>query len=76
MSGGSCRDLRDQMNNPKVQEAFGLLLSGKKGYKPVIERRVEPLICAGCNVILREESKFCPECGTKVVKPVAASQLS
>ena len=65
---GSCIDLRDQMNNPKVQEAFGLLLSGKKGYKPIIERRVEPVKCPGCGMILKDEMKFCPECGAKVVK--------
>ena len=67
----SNRDLRDQMNDPKVQEAFGFLLSGKRGYKPVIERRVEPLKCSGCNIFLKDEVKFCPECGTKLGVPVA-----
>ncbi len=64
----SNRDLRDQMDNPKVHEAFSFILSGKKGYKAVIERRVEPVKCTGCNVILKDEMKFCSECGTKVVK--------
>lgn len=70
---GSCRDLRDYMNDPKVADAFSLLISGRKGYKAVIERRVEPTICSGCKITLKEESKFCPECGTKVVKPLSAS---
>ena len=65
----SNRDLRDQMDNPKVHEAFSFILSGKKGYKAVIERRVEPVKCSGCNLILKDEAKFCSECGTKVTRP-------
>lgn len=68
MSSG--RDLREQMNSDAVAEAFGFLLSGKKGYKTVIERKVEPLRCYGCDVILQEGVKFCSECGTKVILPV------
>lgn len=65
---GSCRDLRDQMNDPKVAEAFSFILSGKKGYKSVIERRVEPTVCSGCKAVLKEEVKFCSDCGTRVIK--------
>ena len=65
----SNRDLRDQMDDPKVAEAFSFLISGKKGYKAVIERRVEPVRCTGCSIILKDEVKFCPECGTKVTLP-------
>lgn len=67
MSSG--RDLRDQMNSDSVAEAFGFLVSGKKGYKTVIERKVEPVKCSGCNVILQDSVKFCPECGRKVTIP-------
>ena len=76
MSGGSCRDLREQMNDPKVHEAFSFLLSGKKGYKAMIERRVEPVICSGCKVVLKDDVKFCSECGAKVSKPVALASKS
>lgn len=65
---GSCYDLRDQMNDPKVAEAFSFLVSGKKGYKAVIERKVEPIKCSACGVILKGEEKFCPECGAKTTK--------
>ncbi len=65
----SNRDLREQMNSDAVAEAFGFLLSGKKGYKTVIERKVEPLRCVGCTVVLADNVKFCPECGTKVILP-------
>ena len=68
MSSG--RDLRDQMNSDAVADAFGFLLSGKKGYKTVIERKVEPLRCSGCSIVLQDAVKFCPECGAKVMLPV------
>ena len=67
----SNRDLRDQMNDPKVAEAFSFLISGKTGYKAVIERRVEPTRCGGCSIILNDEVKFCSECGFKVPPKVA-----
>lgn len=64
----SGRDLRDQMNSDAVADAFSFLVSGKKGYKTVIERKVEPLRCGGCNVVLQDGVKFCSECGFKVKK--------
>ncbi|MEK6908925.1 MAG: hypothetical protein AABX23_02650 [Nanoarchaeota archaeon] len=66
----SGRDLRDQMNSDAVAEAFGFLLSGKKGYKTVIERKVEPVRCSGCQIVLQDNVKFCSECGTKVILPM------
>lgn len=68
VTAGGCRDLRPYMNDPKVMEAFGKLISGKSGYKPVIERRQEPLICPNCRLPLTGDEKFCPECGTKIEK--------
>jgi rubrerythrin len=67
-TSGGCRDLRQYMNDPKVLSAFGKLISGRPGYTPVVERRVEQLICKGCGIPLMGEEKFCPECGTKVEK--------
>lgn len=72
----SCLDLRGQMNDPKVEEAFGFLLSGKRGYKPVMERRVEPKKCPQCNILLKDEVKFCPECGTKLGTGAPTPQAS
>ncbi len=66
----SGRDLRDQMNSDAVADAFSFLVSGKRGYKAVIERKVEPLRCTGCNIVLSDNVKFCAECGTKVVLPI------
>lgn len=66
VTGGGCRDLRKYMDDPKTQEIFGMLISGRKGYIPVQERRVEIIRCKGCGRQMQEEEKFCPECGTKV----------
>jgi hypothetical protein len=66
---GGCRDLRKYMNDPKTLEIFGQLISGKKGYMPVIEKRVEVIHCKGCRREMQEGEKFCPECGTKVEAP-------
>jgi rRNA maturation endonuclease Nob1 len=65
---GGCRDLRKYMNDPKTQEIFGLLISGRKGYIPVQEKRIESLVCKNCKIQLSGEEKFCPECGAKVEK--------
>ena len=64
MSSG--RDLRDQMNSKAVEDAFSFLVSGKRGYKTVIERKVEPVKCSGCSLVLKGDEKSCPECGTKI----------
>ena len=63
---GSCLDLRKYEDDEKVHEAFSVLVSGKKGYKAVIERKKEIPKCPDCSKILEGEEKFCPECGKKV----------
>lgn len=65
---GGCRDLRKYMNDSKTLEIFGKLISGRSGYIPIQEKRVEPLFCKNCHLQLSGEEKFCPECGTKVIK--------
>ncbi|MFH1823450.1 MAG: zinc-ribbon domain-containing protein [archaeon] len=69
MSGGSCRDLRKFQDNPDIHDAFSKLVSGKAGYKTIIERRKDIPLCPSCRKILEGEEKFCPECGTKIEKP-------
>ncbi len=67
-TAGGCRDLRHYMNDPKILEAFGKIISGKSGYIPVVEKRKEVLVCSRCNKQLMGDEKFCSECGTKVEK--------
>jgi hypothetical protein len=74
VTSGGCRDLRKYMNDPKTLEIFGQLISGRKGYIPVQEKRIEIVYCKGCRRQMNEEEKFCPECGTKVEKPAPEQQ--
>ena len=63
---GSCLDLRQYQDDPKMADIMGKLLSGKSGYKAVIEKRKEEIKCPGCGKILEGVEKFCPECGHKI----------
>jgi len=55
-----------QNNEAQIQELFGKLVSGKLGYKAVIEKNKPTPKCSGCSKILEGNEKFCPECGTKL----------
>jgi predicted amidophosphoribosyltransferase len=69
--------IQQRMNQIQQDESFsgvlGKLLSGKSGYKPVIEKKYIQPICPNCQYKLDDTFKFCPECGTKVEKPVVAA---
>ncbi len=63
---GSCLDLRQYQDDPNMSAIMGKLLSGKSGYKTVIERKKEAVKCPQCSKILEGAEKFCPECGFKL----------
>jgi len=69
---GSCLDLRKFQDPTAIEDAFAKIVSGKSGYKPVIERRIEPTKCKKCGKMLENGEKFCPICGEKAErKPVS-----
>ena len=57
-------DLREFQNNDNVRSALGQVLSGKKGYKVVEEPKI--INCPNCKIKLKDNLKFCPECGAKI----------
>ncbi len=58
--------MQEIQSNESFSDALGKILSGRKGYKPVIEKRKEVLICKKCMTpYLIQKQKFCHECGTK-----------
>ncbi len=64
---GSCIDLRKYQDSEAVQEVFSKVVSGRKGYKAIIERKKEIPKCPGCSKAIEEETaKFCSECGCKL----------
>lgn len=63
---GSCLDLRQYQDSSEMSAIIGKLVSGKSGYKAVIEKKKEVIKCSQCGKILEGTEKFCPECGNKV----------
>jgi len=55
-------------NTDEVNSIFSEMISGKAGYKTVVEMKKEPIKCRNCDLILGGDEKFCPECGQKVEK--------
>jgi len=56
--------------NESFASAFSMIVSGRPGYKAVIEKKPVIILCRKCGKQLEEGIKFCPDCGTKVwVKP-------
>ena len=66
---GSCIDLRNYQDTDAIQDAFSRIVSGKSGYKAVIERKKELPRCPNseCAKLLEGIEKFCPECGAKII---------
>ncbi len=71
----SCLDLRKYQDSSTIQDIYSKIVSGKSGYKAVIERKKElpkcqhcskDMPCPGCIVGMSEEKKFCGDCGHKL----------
>lgn len=60
--------MNELQQNDAVADAFGKLISGRAGYRAVIEKKHIPVKCKHCGIILEDTQKFCHECGTKVEK--------
>lgn len=60
------KKMHQLQNSEQIQDLFGKLVSGKSGYKAVIEVNKPVQKCSNCNRILEGEEKFCPECGCKL----------
>ena len=60
--------MNDMQQSDEFAEVMGKLLSGRPGYKPVIEKKMVVIRCKKCSIVLDESEKFCHECGTKVEK--------
>ena len=58
----------DMQKNDAIAMAFGKLVSGKPGYKAIIEKKPMVIKCNGCGSTLDMSQKFCHECGAKVEK--------
>ena len=68
MADSSGFDLRkfqeDGEDHEKVKSIFGKILSGRDGYKTVIEKKAKKIERCDCGWVLEGCEKFCPECGS------------
>jgi len=60
--------MQELQKNDAFAEAFSKIVSGKSGYKAVIEKKPMIIKCKNCQTTLDVSQKFCHECGTKVEK--------
>ena len=67
---GSNIDLRKYEDPDLIQDAFSKVVSGKSGYKAIIERKKVPPKCSKCGRGGDPDQKFCPQCGGKMVVPI------
>ena len=59
--------MQEIQQSESFSDVLGKLLSGKAGYKPVIEKKQEILMCKTCMTpLLIQKQKFCHECGKKM----------
>jgi len=67
---GSNLDLRKFEDGTALQDAYSKVVSGKMGYKAVIERKKPLPKCEKCSRGGDDGQKFCPACGGKMSIPI------
>jgi len=67
---GSSIDLRKYQNPESIQDIYSKIVSGKLGYKAIIERKKPIPKCIGCGRGGDEDQKFCSQCGGKMEVPI------
>lgn len=67
---GSNIDLRRYQDGTAIQDAFSKIVSGRTGYKAVIERKKIPPRCVKCGRGGDDGQKFCPQCGGRMSLPL------
>ena len=61
------KKMNELQNSDNISDLFGQLVSGRKGYKAVIEVSKPAPKCNKCNKVLEGNEKFCPECGQQTL---------
>ena len=68
-AGGIQKRMNEIQSDAGFASAFGKLISGRPGYKPVIETKQVIIRCKKCGKVLEDGQKFCDECGTRAELP-------
>jgi predicted nucleic acid-binding Zn ribbon protein len=69
---GSNIDLRKFQDGVAIQDAYSKLVSGKHGYKAVMERKKPKPKCVKCGRGGEDGQKFCSQCGGKMIIPLTS----
>lgn len=67
---GSNIDLRKYQDPAAIEDVFSKVVSGRSGYKSLIERKKALPKCTKCGKNGEEGQKFCSECGGKMMAPL------
>ena len=73
-AGGIQKRMNEIQSDASFASAFGKLISGRPGYKPVIESKQIIVRCNKCGKIMDDCQKFCDECGARVERLQNASK--
>lgn len=57
--------MQELQQTDAIADVFGKLISGKSGYKAVLDKKEVIIKCPKCQTTLDSRQKFCHECGTK-----------
>src|SRR3989338_6593437 len=69
--------MNEIQRNESFASAFSKIVSGKSGYKAVIEKKPQIIKCKKCGASFENPVKFCNECGTKIfIKPIICPKCS
>jgi len=69
---GSSIDLRKYQKPEAILDAYSKVVSGKSGYKAIIERKKILPKCTKCGRGGDDGQKFCPQCGGKMIVPLTS----
>jgi NADH pyrophosphatase NudC (nudix superfamily) len=70
ISGFDLRDFQEGgEKHEEVRGVFGKIVSGRAGYKTILEKRTRKIKKCECGYPLMNAEKFCPECGKKCKSP-------
>jgi len=67
---GSCIDLRKYQKPGALDDVYSKMVSGKVGYKAILERKKILPKCVKCGRGGDDGQKFCPQCGGKMEIPL------
>jgi rRNA maturation endonuclease Nob1 len=62
-AGNIQKEMNRIQNSEEIANIFGKLVSGRMGYKAVIDVTKPAPKCEKCGKILEGTEKFCPDCG-------------